>query len=151
MFGQYDLTQLIHEPTHFTENSSSLIDLVFTKNTNLVDLSGVGEAFLDQNIRYHCPVYAVFNLEKKHKQSCYKRKIWMYDHADYARLNQLVSEFDRSEFKSNDINSYVLNFTDTILEFCNMTIPNKLVTIRPSAPPWLNSSVRRAIRKKTRT
>ena len=74
VFGQYDLTQLIQEPTHFTENSSSLIDLVFTKNTNLVVLSGVGEAFLDQNIRYHCPVYAVFDLEK-HKQPCYKRKI----------------------------------------------------------------------------
>ena len=74
----------------------------------------------------------------------------MYDHADYARLNQLVSEFDWSKFKSNDINSYALNFTDTILEFCNMTIPNKLVTIRPSAPPWLNSSVRRAIRKRKR-
>ena len=73
VFGQYDLTQLIQEPTHFTENSSSLIDLVFTRNTNLVVLSGVGEAFLDQNIRYHCPVYAVFNLEK-HKQPCYKRK-----------------------------------------------------------------------------
>ena len=149
VFGQYDLTQLIQEPTHFTENPSSLIDLVFTKNTNLVVLSGVGEAFLDQNIRYHCPVYAVFNLEK-HKQPCYKRKIWMYDHADYARLNQLVSEFDWSEFKSNDINSYALYFTDTILEFCNMTIPNKLVIIRPSAPPWLNSSVRRAIRKRKR-
>ena len=63
----------------------------------------------------------------------------MYDNADYACLNQLVSEFDWSEIKSNDINSYAMNFTDTILEFCNVTIPNKLVTIRPSAPPWLNS------------
>ena len=47
----------------------------------------------------------------------------MYDNADYARLNQLVSEFDWSEIKSNDINSYALNFTDTILKFCNFTIP----------------------------
>ena len=30
VFGQYDLTQLIQEPTPFTENSSSLTDLVFT-------------------------------------------------------------------------------------------------------------------------
>ena len=29
LFGEYDLTRLIQEPNHFTENSSSFIDLVF--------------------------------------------------------------------------------------------------------------------------
>ena len=74
----------------------------------------------------------------------------MYDRADYALLNQLVSDFDWSVIKSNDINSYTLNFTDKILEFCNMAIPNKLVTIRPMAPPWITNAVRRAIRKRKR-
>ena len=32
---QYNLAQLIREPTHFTENSSSLIDLIFTKMKRL--------------------------------------------------------------------------------------------------------------------
>ena len=49
VFNQYNLTQLIREPTHFTENSSSLLDLVFTNNPQFVILSGVGESFLDQN------------------------------------------------------------------------------------------------------
>ena len=31
MVDQYKLAQLIQEPTNFTENSSSLIDLIFTK------------------------------------------------------------------------------------------------------------------------
>ena len=36
LFNQYNLTQLIQEPTHFTENSLSLLDLVFTNNAQFV-------------------------------------------------------------------------------------------------------------------
>ena len=49
----YNLTQLISEPTHFTENSSSITDLFFTSREDSVLLSGVGEPILDLNIRYH--------------------------------------------------------------------------------------------------
>ena len=48
IFSQYSLLQLIDEPTHYTETSSSLIDLIFTTNVSSVLFSGVGEAFLDQ-------------------------------------------------------------------------------------------------------
>ena len=56
---QINLEQLINEPTHFTENSSSTIDLILTSNKNNIILSGVGEPFLEQNVRYHCPIYCV--------------------------------------------------------------------------------------------
>ena len=36
------------------------------------------------------------------------------------------------------------------MECYSLAIPNKMVTIRPSAPPWLNTHVRRAIRKRKR-
>ena len=149
VFGQYNLAQLIREPTHFTENSSSLIDLIFTKNEPFVIFSGVGEAFLDQNLRYHCPVFAVFSFDKC-KQPCFRRRIWKYDEADYVRLNHLNTDFYWSTIKSEDINTYAESFTDTLMEFCSLAIPNKMATIRPSAPPWLNSHVRRAIRKRKR-
>ena len=59
----FNLKQLINDPTNFTETSSSIIDLFFTANDNIL-LSGVGEPFLEQNIRYHCPIYCVFNFNK---------------------------------------------------------------------------------------
>ena len=58
--NQYLLHHIIDEPTHFTEKSSSLIDLIFTSNPETVILSGVGEAFFNQNIKYHSPIYSVF-------------------------------------------------------------------------------------------
>ena len=43
MFDQYNFVQLVREPTHFTENSLSLTDLIFTKNERFVIFSEVGE------------------------------------------------------------------------------------------------------------
>ena len=51
--NQYTLTQIIDEPKHFTEHSSSLIDIIMVNNNKNIVLSGVGEPFLSQNIRYH--------------------------------------------------------------------------------------------------
>ena len=45
---QFNLTQLITEPTHYTETSSSTIDLLFASDSNDILLSGVGVPFLDQ-------------------------------------------------------------------------------------------------------
>ena len=134
VFGQYNLAQLICDLTHLTENSSSLIDLICTKNEPFVIFSGVGEAFLDHNLRYHCPVFAVFSFDKC-KQPSFRRRIWKYDEADYVRLNQLIIDFDWSTIKSENINTYAENFTDKLMELCSLAMPNKMVTIRPSAPP----------------
>ena len=82
LFRPYNLSQFIKEPIYFTESSSSLNDLVATNNDNCVIYSGVGEAFLDQTVRYHCPVFVVFRFIK-YKHPCFKRKIWKYESGDY--------------------------------------------------------------------
>ena len=41
--NQYSLCQIIDKPTHFTETSSSIIDLFFTSNPDTVIVNGVGE------------------------------------------------------------------------------------------------------------
>jgi hypothetical protein len=42
LLAQFSLNQLIDTPTHFTEHSSSLIDLFMTDNVNYVTYCGVG-------------------------------------------------------------------------------------------------------------
>lgn len=100
-------------------------------------------------MRYHCPIFSVFNFDKC-KQNCFKRKIWKYDDGNYELLNNLVSEFDWSSIKSDNINLYAECFTEKILEFCHLAIPHKMIIVRPSDPPCFNNCVRRAIRKRKR-
>ena len=61
---QYGLSQMVKDPTHFTENSSSLIDLFLVKHPSRVAHCGVAEPFLEQNVRYHCPIFIILNYFK---------------------------------------------------------------------------------------
>ena len=95
----YNLNQLITAPTHYTETSSSTIDLLLTSNKDNVLLSGVGEPFLDQNVRYHCPIYCVFDFDKT-TSPVYKRHIWLHDRGDYKSLSYELSETDWDSLKT---------------------------------------------------
>ena len=52
-----------------------LIDLLLVSNKDRIIVSGVGDPFLHQDIRYHCPVVGVFNFSKP-KIKCFKCRVW---------------------------------------------------------------------------
>ena len=56
LIQNYNLEQLINEDTHFTENSSSLIDLILVCNSSNILMSGVADSFIPDQIRFHCPI-----------------------------------------------------------------------------------------------
>ena len=146
---QFNLEQLINEPTHFTENSSSTIDLILTSNKNNIILSGVGESFLEQNVRYHCPVYCVLNFIKP-VSPCFKRKIYLFDRGDYQTFSNDLMDTDWNSLKSDDIDTYAENITDRITFLTNKHIPNKMITVRKTDPPWLTNNIKKLLRKKKR-
>ena len=58
--NSYGLNQLIQEPTHILNSSSSCIDLIFTSQLNLVMESGIHSSF--RSNCHHQIVFAKFNL-----------------------------------------------------------------------------------------
>ena len=134
---------------HFTETSSSLIDLLLVNNKEHLILSGVGDPFLHQDIRYHCPVFGFFNFRKP-KCLSFKRRIWKYDDGNYEMLRQKASATNWNDFQNNDINTYCENLIEHLQSINEMCIPNKVITIRPSDPPWIATSIKRHIRKRKR-
>ena len=108
---QFSLRQCISEPTHFTEHSSSLIDILLLTKPNHLILSGVGDPFLQQDVRYHCPIYGIFNFAKP-KQKSYTRHIWKYEQGDYVTLKHMANTFDWTSLKHEDINIYSANITE---------------------------------------
>ena len=75
----------INEPTHFTETSSSLLDILLVSNNFHLIVSGVGDPFLNQEHRYHCPIVGIYNFSKP-KSKSFARHIWKYDQGDYNLL-----------------------------------------------------------------
>ena len=48
---EYNLCQLISEDTHFTEHSSSLLDLILVHNNETILMSGVIYLLLPEQVR----------------------------------------------------------------------------------------------------
>ena len=107
---EFSLCQSVQEPTHFTERSSSLINILLVKDVKHLIKSGVRESFLQQ-VLFHCPIYGIFNFSKP-KMKSYMRHIWMYDRADFDLLRQKAAEFDWASLRSDDINTYANNITE---------------------------------------
>ena len=138
---------LTNTSTHFTENSSSTIDLILISNKNSIILSDVGEPFLEQNVRYHCPIYCVLNFIKA-VSPCFKRKIYLFDRGDYQTFSNDLTDTNWNSLKSNDIDTYAENITDRITFLTNKHIPNKMITVRKTDPPWLTNNMKKLLRKK---
>ena len=62
----------------------------------------------------------------------------------------MANTFDWTSLKHEDINIYSANITEKILEISKLCIPNKIIRIRPSEPTWMNSSIKKLIRKRKR-
>ena len=110
---QFNFEQIINEPTHYTENSSSLIDLILTSNRNTLLLSGVGATFLEQNIRYHCPVFCVLSFSKL-LAPLYKRTVFIFDRGNYEAFSNNLIQTDWYTLKSKNTNTYAENITEGI-------------------------------------
>ena len=115
--SQFGLSQIIKEPTHILENSSSCIDLIFTTQPNMVLESGVHHS-LHQNC-HHQIIFAKFNL-KVYYPPPYERTIFHYSQANVDHIQQAINLFDwENVFLNTDVNAQVFIFSNTVLNILN--------------------------------
>ncbi len=110
----YSAEQLITTATHFTEHSSSLIDLMIVKHTNHVLTSFVADPFIPDLIRFHCPIVTVLKFNKP-KITAFKRHIWLYDKGDFNKYRELLGNTNW-EFisQSNNLDNLATKITENI-------------------------------------
>ena len=94
----YGLNQLIQEPTHILNSSSSCIDLIFTSQPNLVMESGIHSS-LHSNC-HHQILFAKFSLSIFYPPP-YERIIWYYERANTDLIKEEFDKFDRLRALSN--------------------------------------------------
>ena len=126
--------------------SATCIDLFIINRPNLILDIKVSPNFCSD----HCPISVDINI-KTSKEQCYKRTIRKYDQADY---NSIIHEMEGKNwsilFENKTVNQNYSNFLSILNEACDKHIPTKTVVIRPDDKPFMNSSIRKAIRKRNR-
>ena len=70
-----------------------LVDIIFVSNKDNLMFSGVGDPFLNQEMRYHCPVFGIFKNDKP-KKKAFTRHIYSYDKGNFNLLCEKASSFD---------------------------------------------------------
>ena len=145
----FNLHQLIVEPTHYTETSSSLIDVIIANSTRNVLAGEVCDPIIPDLVRYHLPIAVLLKFLKP-KQSSFKRKIWKYAEGNYELYRQILAESDWEQILTGQPEYVTEQISNTILNAATDSIPNKYVTIRPADPPWMHNEIRKLIRQRKR-
>ena len=92
--SQFGLHQLIKETMHILENSSFIVDLIFTSHPNLVMESSVHLSVYSNC--HHQRIFAKFNLQiyypPPHEREIWK-KIWHYQNANTDHIRKETEQF----------------------------------------------------------
>ena len=146
--SQFGLYQLINEPTHLLQNSSSFIDLIFTSQPNIVVESGVPPSLYTNC--HHQTIFARFNLKIYYLPS-YLTEVWHYKEANADLIKRAISNFNwEKAFSNTNINEKVSLFNKTILNILNNYIPHETIICDDKDPPWFNSRIKSLIENKNK-
>jgi len=98
----FNMTQLITEPTHITENSQTLIDIIATTSLDLVKEAAVRGPSLSN----HCDVELVLRFDGRKVQPI-KRKITVYNQANWTEIKREISNENWNQVLKGEINEQV--------------------------------------------
>jgi hypothetical protein len=143
-----DLSILITEPTRITPLSATVLDQFITNVPSLVDSCSVLPPLCNND---HGTIALQCNLDIPNRKP-YERKIWNYNLANFDAFRH---ELDNINFDFcndiKDIDEACLKWSELFLTAANLTIPNKIATIRPNDKPWYNGNLRKLLRIKNRS
>ena len=146
--SQCGFKQVISDPTHILESSSSCIDLIFTSQPNLVMNSGVHSS-LHPNC-HHQIIHAKFNLKIFYPPP-YERVVWHYQDANNDLIHRSISQFNwERAFSSKGVNKQISIFNETILNIITNFISHETKIFNDREPPWTNNKVKTMIQEKNK-
>ena len=141
--SNYGLHQLIQEPTHILNSSSSCIDLIFTSQPNLVMELRVHSS-LHLTCR-HQLVFAKFKLSILYPP-LYERTVWFYKKSNPELIRRVINEFDWIKALSNvSIDKKVCYFTKTLLNVTHNFMPHERIVCGVRDLPWMNSEIKNLV------
>ncbi len=140
------LHQLINVPTHRTDTSANILDLIFTDSPGHVTMTGTLPPI--GTTRHEVIFCETTTVVPKLKP--FKKEVWKYDQADREGLNIAIGDFPFEELLPNDPNQAVDIWTLFIMQIAREYIPCITITVRPQDKPWMTQPISRLIKTRNR-
>ena len=140
------LTQVVSDPTHYSSNSSSLIDLVFLSSPKSFLFCNTLPPLANSD---HLGLSFAVTIDKPRPNPTRSmRKIWRYAYADFDLANEMLSAIDWSTLlSSEDVNTCWSNWRTKFLQVMEASIPQAVLKARKNLP-WLTKTAIQSMRKR---
>ena len=130
--------QLIEKPTRITENSSSLLDHIFTNNLDKIYQSGVLSVDISDHLLTFCSRKIIRGQIGKHK-TIKIRSLKNYSVHDF--LNKLRNVDWSSVINCTNVNEAWENFKTKFINVIDEVAPIKHIRIKTRTEPWINNTI----------
>ena len=146
MFHSNNISPIITKPTRITNYTATLIDHIYTNNTNQI-ISGI--ATID--ISDHLPTFCIVDIPVQ-KQKC-KRYYRDYSQFDSELYLQDIRAIDWStiHIESNDLNEIATKTIRTLQLIVNKHAPRKQISKtkqKQFSKPWITNGILKSIKNK---
>lgn len=147
LFDNFNLVQIINQPTRICRNSASLLDPIFLTDDTVVQ--DVGTISLE-GVSDHCLVYCYLKIEKvsvEPKLITYRNFNNFNAYAFYADLQFL--DWNNIIYEQN-IDNKILIFNQYLFSIFDKHAPFKTAKITKPWAPWLTPNIRVFIKQRDR-
>ena len=148
VFLQLGLHQCISFATHLAGDCSpgSLLDLVLLSDPSLLlhasSLPPLGRS-------NHVILDCTLSIQVPRASISQTRRFWMYDRADFEKINNTLSKLDWSRVSTApDVDQAWLAWKDLFMSVVNKEVPSKMVRKPRPKLPWLDVKLRELINQK---
>ena len=139
---------MIDKPTHYINESSSCIDLIFSSNVNLSKNCGVEQSLHEKC--HHSSIYGSLNFNIPLPPPYY-RELCDFKSANTECIQKSINNFDWARaFQNQNCNEQCKILSETLLNlFCNFIL-HKIKKFDYKTPEWINKSIRLSLKKRTK-
>ena len=145
LFQSFGFSQVIDIPTRVTEQTTSLIDLIFVSCIDNITSHGTLGKIAD-----HDGIFITFQCSQE-KQKPKTKIVYDYSNVDQDGLCKFINSVDFNNIVfSKPLSQQAELFTDILTTAFSKFVPCKTVVFRPRDQPWTNTYTRLLLRKKNR-
>ena len=145
-------TQIIDKPTHFTNDLSSCIDLIFTSNPSYPNLIIV-DLGIEKSPCSSCHqdiIYGKINFRILLPPPHF-RTIWDYNNTDAGSIQRAIENFNwQYAFESKTINEKIQVLSDVLMNILSNFVPQKLLKFNYKQSSQMNPKISFSLRKRAK-
>ena len=143
--SSFNLTQLVSEPTRVSNNSSTLIDLIFVSTPAQVNSCHTISPLANSD-HFGLQLY-VSIMSPRRQIKIPPRSVWRYANADFDLMANRLDDTAWDDLLDDDVDSSWTRWKNCFLHIMSQCIPQTIIKSERRVP-WITRDIKKAMRRR---